>query len=342
MKKALVTVITAISLLTSSAQDVHFSQFMQTPMEINPALTGMIPANIRANLAYRSQWASVTTPFKTFLFSADGKFGLTDVVSLGVGVNFYRDVAGDTRFGTTKAQLAVSSIVQVDPNNELSVGITGGILQKGMNPTDLQWDSQYQGGTFNSAFSSNETIDLRPGIMPDFSAGIAYSYHSGEGYMTANDQFVFRTGVSYNHINRPKMRFFDADTLYSNVIAFADATIGISNSRWSVVPSFLGMFQGPARELTFGALAKFRLQEASKITGLIKGAFLYGGAYYRLRDAVAAVLMLEFDRYMMGFSYDINVSPLAVASNLRGGFEVTFRFMTPNPYLYKGTRASFR
>jgi len=41
-----------------SAQDLHFSQFMQTPLLINPAHTGFIPdGDYRVGVNYRNQWA---------------------------------------------------------------------------------------------------------------------------------------------------------------------------------------------------------------------------------------------------------------------------------------------
>jgi type IX secretion system PorP/SprF family membrane protein len=341
MKKSVVVLLMTLG-FGATAQDVHFSQFMQSPLLVNPGLTGMIPANVRASVAYRSQWGSVTTPYRTFQFSGDMKAEASKTVSLGFGLNAYRDVAGDTKFGTTSAQVSVSSIVELDRNQEISVGIIGGILQKGMNPSDLQWDSQYQGGNYNAALGSNENLNLRPGIMPDISAGVVYHYHSNEGYMTANDQFNLKAGFAMNHINRPRMKFITADTLYSNFVGFAESQIGIGNSRWTLCPAVLLMFQGPSREITFGNLFRYRLQQASKITGLIKGAFLYAGAYYRMGDAINPVIMVEFDQYCLGISYDVNVSPLTAASNLKGGMEITFRFMTPNPYLYKGSRVSFR
>jgi type IX secretion system PorP/SprF family membrane protein len=323
------------------AQDVHFSQFTLTPLQINPAQTGMIPANFRANLGYRSQWGSVTTPYKTYYFSGDMSLAASKMVDIGFGLNVYRDMAGDTKFGTTLANMSVSAIVKLDRNQEISAGIMGGILQKAMSGSNLMWDSQYQNGSYDPALPG-EALNLTPAIMPDVSAGVVYHYHVNEGYMTANDMFQAKVGVSYNHINRPKMKFFDSDTLYSNFIAFADLQIGLGNSRWSLVPGVLAMFQGPSKEISVGNLFKFRLQEAAKITGLIKGAYLYAGAYYRVRDAVAAVVMVEFDQYTLGMSYDINISPLVPASNMQGGPEIIFRFMTPNPYLYKGTKASFR
>src|ERR1041385_2662566 len=41
------------------AQDIHFSQFNENPMHINPAYTGMFDGLFRVTMNYRSQWASM-------------------------------------------------------------------------------------------------------------------------------------------------------------------------------------------------------------------------------------------------------------------------------------------
>jgi len=49
------------------AQDLHFSQFMNSPLTTNPANTGFIPdGDYRLGVNYRNQWAAVmAVPYKT-------------------------------------------------------------------------------------------------------------------------------------------------------------------------------------------------------------------------------------------------------------------------------------
>ncbi len=49
------------------AQDLHFSQFFNSPLVTNPANTGFIPdADYRIGANYRNQWSSVmSVPYKT-------------------------------------------------------------------------------------------------------------------------------------------------------------------------------------------------------------------------------------------------------------------------------------
>ncbi len=53
--------------LNAHSQDLHFSQFMNSPLLTNPANTGFIPdGDYRLGVNYRNQWASITAfPYKT-------------------------------------------------------------------------------------------------------------------------------------------------------------------------------------------------------------------------------------------------------------------------------------
>ena len=49
------------------AQDLHFSQFMNSPLSTNPANTGFMPeGDYRLGVNYRNQWSSIMSiPYKT-------------------------------------------------------------------------------------------------------------------------------------------------------------------------------------------------------------------------------------------------------------------------------------
>ena len=60
--------------LNSSAQDLHFSQFFEAPLLRNPSLAGIFAGDFRAQMVYRNQWASVTTPYQTASLNSEYKF----------------------------------------------------------------------------------------------------------------------------------------------------------------------------------------------------------------------------------------------------------------------------
>jgi hypothetical protein len=52
-------------------------------------------------------------------------------------------------------------------------------------------------------------------------------------------------------------------------------------------------------------------------------ATFYVGSFLRWGDAVIPVVKMDFNHFSIGVSYDVNVSKLNVASNWRGGLELT-------------------
>ena len=53
-------------------------------------------------------------------------------------------------------------------------------------------------------------------------------------------------------------------------------------------------------------------------------------------------MWFEIGNFALGISYDLNVSQLRASSNMRGGMEISLRFVNPNPFSYgKGAKPSF-
>ena len=105
MKRLFILIFSFLS-LQMQGQDLHFSQFMQTPLLINPANTGFIPdGDYRLGVNYRNQWASLSAfPYKTI--SAYGDWQLLqnreETGWLGAGGLILRDVAGTSVLTSTK------------------------------------------------------------------------------------------------------------------------------------------------------------------------------------------------------------------------------------------------
>src|SRR5688572_10241991 len=94
-----VTFCVAAIICTSSnqsfGQDPHFSQYSYTPLQLNPAFTGVFDGLARISNTYRSQWSGLGDGFKTIHLSADapvGKAKLKDKF-FGIGGMIYQDKA---------------------------------------------------------------------------------------------------------------------------------------------------------------------------------------------------------------------------------------------------------
>jgi hypothetical protein len=54
---------------------------------------------------------------------------------------------------------------------------------------------------------------------------------------------------------------------------------------------------------------------------------LYVGSWFRVGDAIIPYVGLEFGEFRIGASYDVNVSSLKPASNMRGGAEFSLIYI---------------
>ena len=68
VRKQIAVLILTMSVLSTAAQDIHFSQYYSAPLTINPALTGGFAGDYRAGVNYRTQWGSVTVPTERLIF----------------------------------------------------------------------------------------------------------------------------------------------------------------------------------------------------------------------------------------------------------------------------------
>src|ERR1039457_7372715 len=88
------------------AQDLHFSQWFNSPLTTNPANTGFIPdADYRLGANYRNQWSSIMAePYKTMSAWGDAQVFRDRIQSgwLGLGGVILHDVAGSGSLTTTE------------------------------------------------------------------------------------------------------------------------------------------------------------------------------------------------------------------------------------------------
>ncbi len=328
--------------LSSVAQDIHFSQFWMTPLLINPAQAGA-EHDLRAIVNYKNQWGSVAAPYSTANLSVDMKLkkkkGAKGFSALGITI--FNDNAGDDQMKTLQGNLAFAYHVYLTNKSTLGAGLYGGFAQRSISYSNLQWMNQYDGTSYNAALPSGEPSAGSSFTHLDLGGGLHYDYNSGEKYITKNDHKSFSAGIALFHANQPKYSFYGTgEKLNIKMVGYANALIGIRNTNVSVVPGVTYLQQGKATELLVGSMLRYQLKEESRYTGYVKGSSLSIGSYYRNKDAMVATMQFEISQYTIGVSYDVNVSKLKTASNGRGGFEISLRFVNPNPFLYKNTSRS--
>tara|TARA_B100000809_G_C15119450_1_gene523730 strand:+ start:1392 stop:2447 length:1056 start_codon:yes stop_codon:yes gene_type:complete len=336
-----------IFLKTASAQDVHFSQFGQTPQLINPGATGVFDGNVRAFLNYRTQWTSIGEGFRTYAASFDAplargkgrKRGKN--AYLGVGLNFYNDVAGSSNFGTSQTSISVSGILPIAKQHKVSLGIQGGLGQNSVDLSSSTWGNQFDGEAFNSQLGSNELFGLKSYQYFDLGAGVLYEFKMEGQSFLSSDVSSFNVGIAGYHLNQPKQQFLahKTDKLPMKIVAQFSGTFDLGTVPLSLVPSIFYAIQGSTKEITPGMLLKLRRGHETKYSGMFKESAIYFGAHYRVGDAIIPEIYLEFTDYMIGFSYDFSNSDLSNASGGAGGIEFSIRYIHQKKAL---KRASFR
>ena len=77
MRKAAHIVVTCLLFaVMARAQSIHFSQYYNAPLLLNPANTALLPENdFRIGMNYRNQWSVVPVPYNTFSAYGDLKVG---------------------------------------------------------------------------------------------------------------------------------------------------------------------------------------------------------------------------------------------------------------------------
>jgi type IX secretion system PorP/SprF family membrane protein len=349
--KIFIVTIGCIMLNTLSAQDFHFSQYNENPLLANPALAGATHV-MRVSAVYRSQWGSVTTPFKTYGLSFESRFKASNWEKadpkrsmifkkaknrMAGGLTVYNDKAGDAKMGTLAVNLTYAMFFPLNKNSNLSLGLQGGLVQRKMDDSKLIYGAQYNGYTYDPTMPSGETYSRQSFSYGDLGSGIAYSFNRAERSIAANDQINAQIGFAAFHLTRPNQNFITGtnDRLYRKYVFHGNLVFGIPNTLLGIAPSWLLQMQGSSKEIMAGTMFKYYIKDDSKYTGFLKRSSIGIGAYYRTGDAVITSILLETGRFALGFSYDINTSKLATVSNAKGGFEVSLRMITPTAFLYQ-------
>jgi type IX secretion system PorP/SprF family membrane protein len=357
MKKAIL--LPAIMIIGSAlyAQDLHFSQYMQTPSLVNPALTGASTV-VRASVIYKDQWRSVTVPYKTYGASFEMKFKASNwekadkfktktykqsFSRMAGGLSFFRDKAGDGNMGSTQVNLSLATFVPVTKFSSLSVGLQASVVQKTVDVSKLVFPNQYSSTGYDPNMNSGENYAAQNFVYPDFSGGINWSYGYNSKAIGANTERRANIGIAMYHINQPKQMFLvnSAERLNAKYILHADALFGVRHTNVALVPSFIAAIQGTSLEMMEGFMVKYYFNDDSKYTGIIKRSAFGIGISYRNMDAAILSALLEYENYAVGISYDLNTSRLTRATTGRGGPEIFVRFVTPNPFLYQKSSVRF-
>ena len=298
-----------------SAQDIHFSMFYASPLNLNPAMTGAFDGSYRAAGIYRNQWHSVTIPYTTYSASFDIKLLQTKLPNdiFAVGGVFIGDKSGDGKLSMNSGMVSAAFHKGLDKNHRhfLGVGVQFGYTQKSLKWQQLTFPNQFDQGTGDFTNPYNDNIS-KPNIgYFDMQAGILHQ-------STFNDWVSMMTGFTVYHLTQPKQSFF-ADKKVKLPMRYTvhEGLRFKVIKNFYIAPNFIFQYQNKAQEINFGTAFEYHIPTAkSEFVGSI-------GGWYRLNDAAIFSAGIEYYKVRAMFAYDINASKLQPATNgNRGAFEL--------------------
>ncbi|MEQ1553859.1 MAG: PorP/SprF family type IX secretion system membrane protein [Ferruginibacter sp.] len=302
--------------LCTHAQDLHFSQFFNSPLTTNPANTGFIPdADYRLGVNYRNQWSSILgAPYKTMSAFADAQLFKNKLENswIGLGGVILSDKAGSGSLKSDKFYGSVAFHQMLGYSSLLSAGFNLGYVSKRIDPTNLKFPDQFNGKFFDGTTPTSVQFNNLNIDYYDMQVGMNYAYFPDENtYINA--------GYSIHHVNKPKETFFGDNTSNGKIpirhIGFVNAILKV-NPRVIINPNIYFTTQTNAIEINGGLNANYNLSEFGE-------SQLIAGLYYRYKDAIIPMLGLETKKLSVTLNYDITLSKLSKFNNFRGAAEIS-------------------
>ena len=243
--------------LSLSAQDPIYSQFYNSPLELNPAFAGNSYAPIVA-LNYRNQWPGIDNAYQTFSATYDQ---FVDRYNSGLGFTILSDNAGGGALKTIKISGLYAYKLNVTDDLLLKIGIEAAAIQNRLDwalfsfpdQIDAEFGATSPGGT---PFPTSE-------IQPD---NLNNSYFDlSTGFLLYNP--LFYAGISLNHVTGPDNTFLEGGNVVEGLpfrFSFHGGTQinfdrGNKKDEGSfITPNVLYVRQAEFSQLNIGAYASVR------------------------------------------------------------------------------------
>jgi type IX secretion system PorP/SprF family membrane protein len=301
----LIAVLFSLPCLKIYAQDAQFSQFYANPLYLNPAMAGskICP---RIALNTRLQWTAISGNYRTYAASFDMH---VNALQGGIGIRLMHDEAGQSTINSNNLALMYSYHIKLSSKLSLRLGAEIGFMQRSLNTRNLNFGDQID-DRYGFVYVTKEVFDNADKIMFD----------AGAGALLYSD--IFYAGVAFHHITEPNEGFLGNSKLPFKFTAQAGATIPIGRRRKYageafISPNILFQLQQSFYQLNVGIYAG-------------KGPFV-GGLWYRSNDSFIALVGFQKGIFKVGYSYDITISKLTMATAGSHELSLGFQFGCKTP-----------
>jgi len=205
------------------SQNPSIFQYYNSPIILNPALTGNDQENIRITSNFRNQWEDLLG-YKSGIVTIDRSLGNNTNNYFGIGLMATGEQVGETNFSTFnfKPSLSLTKVTNKSEKSKssISIGSSFGVSQKSIDKDKINTP------TLEPNLNSNKWYF-------DISLGLNFEYIIYQ-HLNAN------IGISINHLNKPNI------SLFSNGIANLNRSTNIHaafetkiNESFSLIPNIL-------------------------------------------------------------------------------------------------------
>jgi len=290
-------------------QDAQYSQYMFNGIYINPAYAGYKEV-LNLHSYYRAQWTGITGAPRSFSVAADG---IANEGNVGWALQIASDKLGAQSTQSIYASYAYRIRMNEDGTARLAFGLSGGVMQLGINGSMLQTlepELDAPGGTQST-------------MVPDARAGIFYAdMHFYVGFSVDNLIASHMNKAKFVYIPQPKPHYY-----------FTAGMLLPLSEDLQFKPSFLLKDDraGPT-SLDLNAFLLFR--EKIWLGGSYRTGVRLYDKYYLQKElknrnaAVAAIEIFPTPDLRIGYAYDFAVGALETYSH--GSHEISIGFSIPS------------
>jgi type IX secretion system PorP/SprF family membrane protein len=290
-------------------QTPQYSLYMLNPYVFNPAYAGLENSLI-VNAAYRKQWTDLSGAPETQHVNAHLPIY---IVNSGTGIKLENDKIGAHR--RTKALLSYSYQREINRNNILSIGFSGGYMQYSLDGKMLRApEGTYEQttGSFNHNDPNLPEGKIQTGV-PVFEAGIYWQ----------SKRLEF--GISSLPLYSPKTEIGSNGTLQLQTKQYYGATI-VGNfevgENLLMKPGLMLKSDFVATQAEISTIFKYR-------DNIMTGAS-FRGFGNKSKDAIVLLFGLNLnDKTSFAYAFDFTLSPLRAAN--RGSHEILLKYNLNKP-----------
>jgi type IX secretion system PorP/SprF family membrane protein len=324
----IIILIISIFCKPGNSQDIHFSQYTDAPLLLNPALTGPENGDWRAGLNYRKQWTKVSIPYNTVNFFIDKKvFIHSKIIMLG-GYVLVDQVSSN---GLTKISIAPSIAYRFNYlKNTFHVGIQPGLGSYSLDKS-LTYPDQfnYETGTFDNSMPTDDIPGKYSKVFPDIALGVSWSRPV---YGIHPD-----IGLAFYHLNKPKTSIYSADSkLRTSVKTLVSLEVPVQITRFAeAIPSGLIVRQKKSQELILGANVEFNTSQLSERVDKLIAGIHYRNSKSKGMHSVIFLGGIEINNVELIASYDEYYNSAKNLASLGSTFELSIIYKGINTFTDK-------